>query len=374
MSSQVEISSPMDDHKAGSTDSEQHRSFHAALQAARGSLAAADLASADRHILLASALAQTKVEKAEICCLTIDWHLRRSEVPESVAAGLACLKELGLDIPLRPDQVDLETATIGVWERLYGRNVEELVYLPTMDNPEVEAVISVLSAMTNSAQLTDERLLGVTLSHMVTLTLDHGITKAAVLAFGLFGFFLSNHFGRYKDGLKFCEVARNLIKVHGFWEHEVKAISFIELVAVWARPLRAVIDLTRSCIAAAAVSEDIPYSCYARVRIVAYLLAQGDSLLDVSAELDSSEGFVKKASFSAPLMALHSQRAFLSSMLSGPGAEDIFDRDGFDARAFEAKFIPEQTPTYICFYWIRHSCHLYLFMYTYVCLSMFFLS
>lgn len=352
MSSQVEISSPMDDHKAGATDSEQHRSFHAALQAARGSLAAADLASADRHILLASALAQTKVEKAEICCLTIDWHLRRSEVPESVAAGLACLKELGLDIPLRPDQVDLETATIGVWERLYGRNVEELVYLPTMDNPEVEAVISVLSAMTNSAQLTDERLLGVTLSHMVTLTLDHGITKAAVLAFGLFGFFLSNHFGRYKDGLKFCEVARNLIKVHGFWEHEVKAISFIELVAVWARPLRAVIDLTRSCIAAAAVSEDIPYSCYARVRIVAYLLAQGDSLLDVSAELDSSEGFVEKASFSAPLMALHSQRAFLSSMLSGPGAEDIFDRDGFDARAFEAKFIPEQTPTYICFYWI----------------------
>ncbi|MBW9116893.1 PAS domain-containing protein [Rhizobium cauense] len=271
------------------------------------------------------------------------------------------MKELGLDIPLRPDQIDLETATISVWERLYGRPVEELVYLPKMENPEVEAVISVLSAMTNSAQLTDERLLGVTLSHMVNLTLDHGITKAAVLAFGLFGFFLSNHFGRYQDGLKFCEAARNLVNVHSFWEHEVKAISYVELVAVWARPLRAVIELTRSCIAAAAVSEDIPYACYARVRIVTYRLAQGDSLVDVSAELDSSEGFVEKASFSAPLMALHSQRAFVATMMTGPGAEDIFNRDGFDARAFEAKFVPEQTPTYICFYWIlkAHTSFIY---------------
>ncbi|MBB3979742.1 PAS domain S-box-containing protein [Rhizobium azooxidifex] len=352
MSSRVENSSQPDDRTAVTTDTEDHGSFYTALEAAKTSLAAADLAASERNILLASAMATTKVQKAEVCCLKIDWHLRRSEVPESVAAGLECLKEFGLDVPLRPDQVDLETATIGVWERLYGRPVEELVHLPRMDNPEVEAIVSVLSAMTNSAQLTDERLLGVTLSHMVNLTLEHGITKAAVLAFGLFGFFLSNHFGRYHDGLKFCEAARELVQVHGFWEHEVKAISYIELVAVWARPLRSVIELTRSCIAAAAGSRDIPYSCYARVRIVAYRLAQGDSLVDVSAELDSAVGFVEKASFAAPLMALHSQRAFVRTMAEGRGVGDIFDRDGFDTRAFEAKFIPEQTPTYICFYWI----------------------
>ncbi len=352
MSSQVETFSQPDDLKASTADVAGRGSFQKALEAAKSSLAAADLATSDRNIQLASALAETKIEKAEVCCLKIDWHLRRSEVPESVAAGLECLRDFGLVIPLRPDQVDLETATIGVWERLYGRPVEELVHLPMMDNPEVEAIVSVLSAMTNSAQLTDERLLGVTLSHLVVLTLEHGITKAAVLAFGLFGFFLSNHFGRYHDGLKFCETARELVEVHGFWEHEVKAISYIELVAVWARPLRSVIELTRSCIAAAEGSRDIPYSCYARVRIVAYRLARGDSLVDVSAELDDAVGFVGKANFAAPLMALHSQRAFVRTMAEGRGVGDIFDRDGFDASAFEAKFIPEQTPTYICFYWI----------------------
>lgn len=361
MSSQVEISSHPDDRDAVTADVEVHGQFQAALEAAKSSLAAADLVESDRNIQLVSAIARTKIQKAEVCCLKIDWHLRRSEVPESVAVGLECLREFGLDIPLRPDQVDLEAATIGVWERLYGRQVEELVHLPMMDNPEVEAIVSVLSAMTNSAQLTDEKLLGVTLSHLVVLTLDHGITKSAVLAFGLFGFFLSNHFGRYQDGLKFCETARELVKVHGFWEHEVKAISYIELVAVWARPLRSVIELTRACIAAAVGSRDIPYSCYARVRIVAYRLARGDSLADVSAELDDAVAFVEKANFAAPLMALHSQRAFVRTMTEGRGVGDIFDRDGFDARAFEAKFIPEQTPTYICFYWIlkAHASYVY---------------
>ncbi len=361
MSSQIETSSQPDDLKKVNADEEVHGSFQTALEAAKSSLAAADLAASDRHIQLASAMANTKIEKAEVCCLKIDWHLRRSEVPESVAAGLECLREFGLDIPLRPDQVDLEMATIGVWERLYGRQLEELVHLPIMDNPEVEAIVSVLSAMTNSAQLTDERLLGVTLSHMVVLTLDHGITKAAVLAFGLFGFFLSNHFGRYHDGLKFCETARKLVEVHGFWEHEVKAISYIELVAVWARPLRSVIELNRSCIAAAAGSRDIPYSCYARVRIVAYRLARGDSLVEVSEELDDAVSFVEKANFAAPLMALHSQMAFVRTITKGPGVSDVFDRDGFDVRAFEAKFIPEQTPTYICFYWIlkAHAAFVY---------------
>ncbi|MBO9127959.1 MULTISPECIES: PAS domain-containing protein [unclassified Rhizobium] len=352
MSSQIEFPSQPEDRETLIVDAEGRQKFAEALANAVSSLASADLPASQRDILAALTLANTRVERAAVCCLQIDWHLRRSEVPESVSVALSCLSEFGLVIPLRPDQLELEAATISVWERLYGRSVEELVYLPKMENPEVEAVISVLSAMTNSAQLTDERLLGVTLSHMVNLTFDHGITKAAVLAFGLFGFFLSNHFGRYQDGLKFCEAARSLVNLHGFREHEVKAISYIELVAVWARPLRTVMELTKSCIAAAATSHDIPYSCYAHVRIIAYMLAQGDGLRNVSKELDNSVRFVEKASFAAPLMALHSQRAFVSTMMFGRGTSDVFDNSGFDVRSFEARFVPEQTPTYICFYWI----------------------
>ncbi|MGF9564992.1 PAS domain S-box protein [Neorhizobium sp. BT27B] len=361
MLSQSEIPHQSDDRNAVTADTERRGRFQASLVAARLSLAAADLSASERNIHLASETANTKVEKAEVCCLRIDWHLRRSEVPESVAAGLACLQEFGLDIPTHPDQLALESATIEVWERLNDRPVEALLHLPKMHNPEIEALVNLLSAMTNSAQLTDERLLGITLGYMVSLTLEHGITKAAVPAFGLFGFFLSNHFGRYHDGLEFCEVARDLVKAHGFREHEVKAISYIELVAVWARPLRSVIELTRSCIEAAAGSDDIPYSCYARVRIVAYRLARGDRLAEVADELDKSERFVERANFGAPLMALHSQKAFVSAMTAGRGADDIFDREGFDVRAFEARFVPEQTPTYICFYWIlkAHAAFIY---------------
>ncbi|KQQ38852.1 hypothetical protein ASG19_07545 [Rhizobium sp. Leaf306] len=327
-------------------------SFAAALDSAKSSISSSSLLATEGHIKLLWELAANRIDRAAACCLQIELHLRRSEVPESVTVALACLQEFGIVIPERPDQLELEAQAIAVWARLDGRQVEDLVNLPIMEEADMKAVMSVLASMSNSAFLTDERLLGVTLCHMVDLTLQHGISEEGVLTFVLFGFFISHHFGRYKDGLNFCELALTVVTRYGFWEYEPKAITFLELVAIWTRPIGAVIELTRSCIAARSRSNDIPFLCYAYVRIVTHRLARGDDLAEISAEIDTSTDFVVKADFNANLLPLTAQRRFVEVMRQGRRADDIFDDGLFVARDFESGFVPEQTPTYICYYWI----------------------
>jgi PAS domain S-box-containing protein len=326
--------------------------FAEALGRAKASMSSANLSLTEGRINLLWDLAANRIDRAAACCLQIELHLRRSEVPESIIVALACLKEFEIVIPERPDQLELETHAIGVWARLDGRPVEDLVNLPPMQDNEMKAVMSVLAAMSNSAYLTDERLLGVTLCHMLTITLQYGLTEQAVLTFVLFGFFIGHHFGRYKDGMIFCELALTVVQRYGFWEYEPKAITFLELVAIWTRPLDDVIELTRSCIAARSRSNDIPFLCYAYVRIVTHRIARGDDLEQISAEIDTSTDLVVKADFVANLLPLTAQRRFVEAMRHGRVADDVFDDGLFSARDFESSFVPAQTPTYICYYWI----------------------
>jgi PAS domain S-box-containing protein len=352
MSSEKEMQEQSNHSAIPSLDAPDSDSFRAALNQAKSSLTSENLSVSEVHIARAGEMAQNSVERSSVCCLQIELHLRRSEVPESITVALACLSEFGITIPERPDQLELEAQAITVWALLDEIHVENIIDLPLMANPEIEAVMSVFSAMSNSAYLTDERLLGVTLCHMVSLTLQHGITESAVPTFGLFGFFISHHFGRYKDGLKFCNTATNLVSRHGFWNLEAKAVTYLELVATWCRPLPDVIELTRACVASRERSNDIPYLCYAHVRIVAHRLARGDDLNEIADELQNSMEFVQKSDFVANILPLTSQKRFIDTMQNGPGVGDIFDDGEFNASGFEAQFVPEQTPMYICCHWI----------------------
>lgn len=352
MSSEREITVQARVPATSSVDTPQSERFSVALDLAKLSMSSANLSLSEGHIERLWEMAESRIDRAAACCLQIELHLRRSEVPESIEVALDCLREFGIVIPERPDQLELEAQAIAVWARLDGRPVENLIDLPMMEDGETRAIMSVLAAMSNSAFLTDEKLLGVTLCHMANLTLQYGITEQAVLTFALFGFFISHHFGRYKDGLKFCELARALVCRYEFWEHEAKAITSLEMVAIWTRPLGEVIELTRLCIAARNRSNDIPYLCYAYVRIVTHRLARGDSIEEISAEIEQSTEFVVKADFVANLLPLTGQRRFIETLRHGRGVEDIFDGDNFLALEFEGNFVPAQTPTYICYYWI----------------------
>ncbi|MFL9922179.1 serine/threonine-protein kinase PknK [Paraburkholderia fungorum] len=100
----------------------------------------------------------SKVDVAAVYELKVLLHIVKSENVQAVDNALTCLKLFGIDLPAHPswEQVQAEYET--VWRNLEGRPIEDLIDLPLMQDPELQAATRLLCVLSNSAYVTDRNL------------------------------------------------------------------------------------------------------------------------------------------------------------------------------------------------------------------------
>ncbi|MFL9912933.1 ATP-binding protein [Paraburkholderia sp. RL17-337-BIB-A] len=100
----------------------------------------------------------SKVDVAAVYELKVLLHIVKSENVQAVDNALTCLKLFGIDVPAHPswEQVQAEYET--VWRNLEGRPIEDLIDLPLMQDPELQAATRLLCVLSNSAYVTDRNL------------------------------------------------------------------------------------------------------------------------------------------------------------------------------------------------------------------------
>ena len=102
--------------------------------------------------LIDGATAARRVEsrQAAVYQLKVLLHIVKSENPQAVDSALTCLQLFGIDIPAHPswEQVQAEYET--VWRNLDGRPIEDLIDLPLMQDPEMQAATRLLSTFRSS--------------------------------------------------------------------------------------------------------------------------------------------------------------------------------------------------------------------------------
>src|SRR5258707_3207577 len=116
----------------------------------------------------------SKVDQAAVYHLKIQFHVMKSENPQAVATALTCLRLFGIDLPAPPtfEQVQAEYET--VWQALNGRPIESLIDRPLMTDPELQAAMQVLSALTPAAYFTDFPLSCLQMCRMVKISMQYG--------------------------------------------------------------------------------------------------------------------------------------------------------------------------------------------------------
>src|SRR6266481_1210057 len=92
----------------------------------------------------------SKVDQAAVYRLKVQSHVMKSENQQAVASALTCLRLFGIDLPAHPTQEQVQAEYETVWETLNGRPIESLIDLPMMTDPELQAAMQVLSALTPS--------------------------------------------------------------------------------------------------------------------------------------------------------------------------------------------------------------------------------
>ncbi|MEA3093161.1 MAG: hypothetical protein QOJ04_4503, partial [Caballeronia sp.] len=295
----------------------------------------------------------SKVDMAAVYELKVLLHIVKSENPQAIDSALACLKLFGIDIPAHPswEQVQAEYAT--VWRNLDGRPIEDLIDLPLMQDPEVQAATRLLCSLSNSAYVTDRNLFCLQLCRTLNLSMRHGVNGASAHACGYLGFSLGPAFQRYPEGFRLAKLGCDLVEKHGFLAYRAKVQDATAIAAFWTHPLATAIDFVRASIRTATGTGDLTYACYGMLHIVMLLLLRNDPLDAVWRESEIAQDFVHKSRFSDIENIIIPYQRFIAAMQGRTAALSTFNDAQFDEAAFEAQLLADdRMPTKICWYWI----------------------
>src|SRR5271165_2182215 len=279
-------------------------------------------------------------------------HILRSEYSQAVASALDCLRLFGVDLPAHPtwDQVQAEYEL--VWRNLNGRPIEELIDLPLMTDPELQAAMRLLSTLSDAAYNTDLNLFCLQQCLTVNLSVRNGMSGGSAHAFSYFGLVLGPVFHRYIDGYRFGKLACDLVEKHGFFAYRAKVQFPMALLAIWTQPIEAAVAVNEAVHRTAIETGDLTYACYSAVQSVAYALLRNDSLEVMWRESETALEFARRAKFRDVADGIVSQQRFIATMQGRTASLSTFSGAGFDEAAFEAQFAGDRMAAMICAHWI----------------------
>jgi len=293
----------------------------------------------------------SKVEQAAAHHLKVLLHMVKSEHPQAADSALACLRLFGMDIPVHPtwEQVQAEYET--VWRNLDGRPIEDLIDLPLMSDPDLQAAIRLLLVLASAAYYTDFHLYCFLLSRMVNVSMQHGTSGVSANAFGYLGSILGPVFHRYRDGYRFAKLACGLVEKHDFIASRAQVYSSMGLVAFWTQPIAVTIDYHRATFRDAIETGDQTFACHSMVDLIASLLMRNDPLDQVWRESEMGLDFVRKARFRDMVDAIVINQRFIATMQGRTATLSTFSDAQFDEAAFEAELTAGRTSALACWYW-----------------------
>lgn len=211
------------------------------LEAAESEYLSGDEAEAERTVELLLERARTRMDKARVYALRIVRYEYMSRYADAIQAGAAALALFGLAVPEsaegRRRALDEELATIDTL--IGGRSIDSLVDLPIMTDPEVKAVMQLLTSLHTPCYLSgDKTLTLLNTTAMVRLSLIHGNVEGSALAYMLHAMHLGPIRGEYRAAYEFGTLALRLNERLPDSGVRAKALmNFAWAVSVWRRPI-----------------------------------------------------------------------------------------------------------------------------------------
>ncbi|WP_395815244.1 AAA family ATPase [Archangium minus] len=324
--------------------------FKLQLDRAHSEFMSGNAAEARRLVETLRPRARTRVEMAAVYRLASDILLAANELLDARTCLLEGLAQLGMPMPPQPSREEMVAAHEEVWTLMGGRSIESLIELPLMTDPDMKAVMELLSSLFTPAIYTDQNLLILHLCKMVSLSLRHGNCEASVHGYGWYGLMLGSAFKRYQEGHAFNELAYALVERHAFSSARGRALFSLELTSYWVRPIAQSLEHVRDGFLHALRSGDYQVAGYCSNHIVTDRLVLGHPLEEVYQESIARLDFARRADFPSVQDVIHHVQRYVQQLRGLSRSFDTLSGDDFEEEAFEASLTPENMSR--CWYWL----------------------
>ncbi|HEX8892868.1 MAG TPA: AAA family ATPase, partial [Terriglobales bacterium] len=313
------------------------------------------MAAAENRLSMLAERAKSAHDIALVTRLRLTLYTALDRSNRAVEVFLEYSRGRGTNWSAHPTEEEVLREYNQVWSLLGKRQIEELVDLPLMTDPDVLDVLDVFTEIVTPALFIDAKFLALVICRMVCLSLEHGNCDGSCYAYVWLGMLAGPHFGNYQAGFQFGKLGYDLVEERGLRRYQARTyMSFGTLIIPWTKHVKTARELHSRCFTAANRIGDLTYSAYSCNTLYTNFLAAGDPLADVQREAESGLEFATNIRFGLVIDCITAQLGLIRTLRGLTPKFGVFNDERFDELQFERHFandpllaLPE------CWYWIR---------------------
>ncbi|BAZ42307.1 two-component hybrid sensor and regulator [Calothrix sp. NIES-4101] len=249
----------------------------------------------EQYIEIVLAHAKTLLEKIKVYEVKIQAYGAQNQALEAINIALIVLEELGEQLPIDSNQVDIEAELHQTASYLKNIQIEDLINLPEMTDNRVMAVMSILANINAFAYQTAPTLFLPVVLKQVNLSIRYGNSPLSAFAYSAYAAILSGVMGDIVSGYKFGKLSVDMASNMPIKNIAVKVNeTFDQLIQPWKVHIRETLpSFQETYLNSLAIGdlEFIAYSLYA-YSYTAYFAGKELSILE--AEIAENSKIIKE--------------------------------------------------------------------------------
>ncbi|MFN7938320.1 MAG: serine/threonine-protein kinase PknK [Bryobacteraceae bacterium] len=295
-----------------------------------------DAAAAEHRLFTLNGRAINSHELALVTRLRLTLYQGLNRSDRAVEVFLEFLRGRGTNWSAHPTRGDVMLEYERIWSLLGGRQIEELVDLPLMADPDALDLMEVLNDLSSAALFFDTNLLALVQCRMVTLSLEYGNTDASCSGYVIFSTVAGPVCENYQAGFRFAKLGYTLVEQRGLRRHQARVyVVFGTLSMPWSRHVKAGQEVVRRAFDAANRIGDLVFAGYCCNALNSLLLAAGDSLTKVRREAEAGFEFATNIRFGLVMECITPQLRLIQTLRGLTTVFGEFSDEHFDERQYE---------------------------------------
>jgi len=313
-----------------------------------------DMAAAENRLSMLAERAKSAHDIALVTRLRLTLYTALDRGDRAVEVFIEYQRGRGVDWSPHPTDQEVSREYDQIWSSLGTRQIEELVDLPLITNPDLLDLLDVFTEVVTPALYTDEKFLDLVICRMVNLSLEHGNSDGSCFAYGWLGRLAGPHFGNYQAGFRFGKLGYDLVEKRGLHRYQARAYFCFGLVTPWRRHVKTGRQLLQRTFDAANRVGDVTFAACSRSNLSSNLLATGDPLAEVQREAETALEFASSVPYGTVIHVITAQLAFVRTLRGLTANFGSFNGGHFDELQFERDLSSNPGLALAeCWYWIR---------------------
>ena len=279
--------------------------------------------------------------------ISIKKLIAQNKLMESIRLGLEILEKMGTRLSVKPGKIATLLGLLQTKNAIRNKDTDYFTSLPEMTNHEKNAMMRILSDISSASYFAAPELVPLLIFKMVRLTVKYGLSRKSPYSFAAYGFILSAYMGEIYNGIKYGQIALNIVKKLKADELNASILTTNNVFLThWQKPLHETIPDLEKAFVNSLESGDHEWGSYAAHNLAYQSFIMGFPLKELARKTETLDLQIEKFRQDLTIKRLRIFRQSIQNLIHHSDAPEILKGEIFDEDLLSEADISENNKVY----------------------------